>query len=353
MRNGKSFLAFITISLVAILAVTGAPLLAVAVPEGLPGASGTLWVTNSQSNTVVAFDAATGVLLTDAPIPVGVRPIGITAPHGTGKVYVSNETDGTVSVIEKVSLTVIETITLPTTGAKPHHIAQNQNGEFVYVAEVGTNQVAEIDTATDTVLEEFATGAPTARTHAVWATRNGKTLLATNTVINELAALDARTGELQWSLPVGANPSDVVTSPNSKLAFVSIRDEDVVRVIDLEAQAILGEIPVADQPTTLLFSPYGRLVVSHRGTPVVAIIDLREDPPTVDLINIASATGATATEHIAISANGQYSFVAFVGGSAPGVAVIDNEAGAAVNVYPYPGGGSPHGIFYEPGRTRP
>ena len=57
----------------------------------LPGATGTVWVTNRAPdfNNVTAFDAANGRVL--ATVPVGANPIGVVAPIGTGKVYVSNE----------------------------------------------------------------------------------------------------------------------------------------------------------------------------------------------------------------------------------------------------------------------
>ena len=68
--------------------------------EALPGASGTLWVTNTITNDVAVFDAATGELF--ALIPVAAKPIGVVAPHGTGKVYVSVEGSNAVSVISEI-----------------------------------------------------------------------------------------------------------------------------------------------------------------------------------------------------------------------------------------------------------
>ena len=68
----------------------------------LDGVRGTVWVTDRQLNRVGAFDAATG--LNEANIAVGLNPIGVAAPRHTGKVYVSNETSNTVSVIDVSTL---------------------------------------------------------------------------------------------------------------------------------------------------------------------------------------------------------------------------------------------------------
>lgn len=309
--------------------------------NALPGASGTLWVTNRSLNNVGVFDAGTGDLV--ATIAVGVKPIGVTAPHGTGKVYVSDEGSDTVSVISKESLSVVATIPL-TRGSKPHHIGQSPNGKFVYVAEFGTNKVAVIATNTDTLAAEFITGAPAARTHAVWVTRDGKTLYVTNSVTNEIAALDALTGEPLWSLPVGNNPSEILVTPDGKTAYVSVRNESMVKIIDLIERAITGATFIGTQPDTLqLTNNQQTLVVALRGIPAqVAYMDT--DSLAVTWADLPGAT----TGHHWLSANGRYAFVALEG---PGrIAVIDGWDLSVAATYAYPGGGSPHGVFYEPQR---
>lgn len=59
-------------------------------------------------STVTAFDAATGQVL--GQTPVGSIPIGITQPHGTDKVYSSDEGADQLSVIAKDTIAVLTTI---------------------------------------------------------------------------------------------------------------------------------------------------------------------------------------------------------------------------------------------------
>ena len=326
---------FSTLMLAAAIAVTCvAPAYAKQPPKG------TLWVTNTTLNNVSVYEASTGMLI--ATIGVGLKPIGITAPTGLDKVYVSNEDSNTVSVISKSSLSVIATIS-GFTGTKPHHVGQSPDGNFVYVAMFGSNKVAVIETGTDQLLAEFITGASAARTHAVFATEDGETLLVTNSVVNEVAALDAHTGAIQWSVGVGNNPSEVLAA-NRKFAYVTIRNENKVQAINLKTLSIEGEVAVGTQPDTIQITPDGNtLVVALRGNPgVVSFVDLNDGLAVTPM----TISGATTTGHNAISKNGRFSYVV-IEGATPGVALVDNKKHEVIATYAYPGGGRPHGIVYD------
>lgn len=310
--------------------------------DKLPGANGTLWVTNRTNNKVAAYDASTGTLL--GQVDVGSNPIGITGPPGTGKIYTSDESSNQMSVIDRDTITPITTIAFPLPGSKPHHIAHSPNGRFVYVAEFGANRVGVIETAGDTIFTEFATGPVTALTHAVSVTRDGKHLLVTNTRVNTIASLDAESGAIEWTLPIGDNPSEVVPTHDGKTALVSVRNEGRLKVVDIESRTVRESIDlgVGSMPDTIYLTPDGKS----------AVIGLRETPSraaVVDLTTLGVQSAplpGTTTGHNTISANGEYSFIAVEGAS--GVAVFLTETQQYLTLYPFPGGGRPHGIFYDP-----
>lgn len=125
------------------LAVTFA-LAAAAGQVGIPGAGGTLFVTERQLGSVTAFDSATG-----EPVWTtmgGAAPIGITQPHGTDKVYSSDEGSNRMSVLDRATGSLIRTIAM---GPLPHHLMASRNGEFIYGGEFGHNQIGVVDTSLD------------------------------------------------------------------------------------------------------------------------------------------------------------------------------------------------------------
>lgn len=323
---------------------------AVRAASGLPSASGTVFVTERQLGSVSAFDAASGEVVWTAR--VGAAPTGVVQPHGTDKVYSSDESSTQMSVLDRRTGAVLGTIAM---GPLPHHLMASRNGEFVYVGEFGHNQVGVVDTSIDQRVAGFvASPLANARTHAVWITRNGEELYATNsradrTQPGDVAKLDARSGELLCNTIVGSDPSEVLATPDGLTGYVSVRRENKVKELDLggECPVLTGrEAIVGPQPDTLqLTNDRQTLVITLRGTPAqISLLDTHSFA-----VQIVDIPGHATTGHHWLSANGKYTFVAVE--SPGGLAVVDNETGAVVADYPYPnppGGARPHGVFYTP-----
>lgn len=304
--------------------------------------NGTVWVTNRSLNSIIRYNAATGV--STGSTAVERAPIGIVVPPGTGKVYVSNEASNTVSVLSASNLALLKTIP---TGTRPHYMIYDPSGQFVYVTEFGTNQVALIDTRSDTRIAGLpASNSPDARTHGAWPGPGGM-LYAVSEGTNELAAIDVGTRQIQWTVPIGNRPSEILVTPDGRTAYVSVRNENKLKVVNLQTRTITGETTVGTQPDTLQLTPDGRtLIVALRGIPAqLAFVD------TATLQVTWVDVGGTTTGHQWLSEDGRFTFVAVEGPVGLGsVAAVDNVLRKLITVYPYRGGGQPHGVFYEPRR---
>jgi DNA-binding beta-propeller fold protein YncE len=325
---------------------------ATGVPKPIP-ISGTVWAVerfDGGPNTLAAFDASTGDVL--GVWPVGRRPIGVTAPHGTGKVYTADERSNQLTVVSKRDLSIVKHIAI---GPFPHHMMASPNGKFIYVGEYGTNKVGVVDTSLDERVAEYAASAnPGAKTHAVCITNDGKDLYATNegsvqTDTGTLSKLDAATGERLWETPTGHRPSEVLVTPNRKTAYVSIRNDNAVKVYDVSGDAPLltGETFIGVQPDTLQMTNDGKtLVVGLRSVPQMALMD------TATLhVRWVTFPGYGISGHEWLSANGKYTFVALESqtiGNPGAVAVVENASAETLAIWQYPGGPWPHGVFYEP-----
>jgi DNA-binding beta-propeller fold protein YncE len=335
----------------AVLSVT---LAALALAASVAGAaqqnvqSGTVFVTERTpgASSVSAFDAASGdVLWTSA---TGNAPIGVTRPHGTEKVYTSDEGANQMSVFDERTGALLRTIPM---GLRPHHLTVSANGNVVYAAEFGQNTVGVVDTAADTEVAHYvASSSPAARTHAVWISNDGKSLYATNSIVNTISKLDAGTGAIVWESSVlGNNPSEILVTQDDKIAYVSVRNDDKIRVFDVsgELPVAIGEAEAKSQPDTLSLTNDGKtLVVGLRASPTGKARGALIDTATLTTHYI-ELPAHTTTGHQWLSANGAFTFMAVE--SPGGLAVIDNEAEALVADYPYPGGAiRPHGVFYEP-----
>jgi YVTN family beta-propeller protein len=303
--------------------------------------AGTAWATSRGPDTVTGFESPSGRVL--KTISVGKAPMGLAIPSGTNKLYVGNEGSNSVSVISVPRREVVATINI---GSRPHHMFASPDGSRVYVAEFGTNKIAVIDTMTDSLVAEWQTGPSAERTHAPAPSPDGKTLYAVNSVGKTLVALDARTGAIQWSMPTGDNPSELHVSRDGRTGYLSVRNLDEIDLIDLATRQVVRRITVGDQPDTVQIAPdESFLVVALRATPAeVDVVNLRTFAVAKIVFN-----GVRIAGHNWLSANGRYSFVSL--DDPGGVGVIDHRTNTVVATWPYPGGGSVHGMFYDDPRA--
>lgn len=316
-----------------------------------PKTQGTVYVTERQAGSVSAFDAASGAVHWTRA--VGSTPIGVTLPRKTGKVYTSNEGSDSMSVLDARSGAPIATIPM---GPHPHHLMASRDGDLVYVGEFGGNTIGVVDTDRDERIAGFvASPLADARTHAVFVTRDGDDLYATNTradrtMQGDVAKLDAETGELLCNTRVGIDPSEILATPNGEIGYVSVRGENRIKELDLRGRcpSLTGrEATIGTQPDTLQLTRHGKtLVVALRGTPAqISLLDTESF--TVRLVDIP---GHTTTGHHWLSREGKLTFVAVEGPG--GLAVVDNVSGKVVSDYLYPGGGRPHGVYFQPSRRQ-
>jgi YVTN family beta-propeller protein len=208
-----------------------------AYPEGLA-------ISPDGKTLVVALNAADSAVvvnlqtLAQSVVAVGRYPNGVTFDRA-GRAYVSNEYDGTVSVIDTASGSVTTTITglggqLGDLASHPEGMVADPVRDRIYVAVANRDLIAVIDTDSDSVVKLVSVarsqGLGTAPVKLA-VTPDGRTLFSADSNEDAVAAiaLTQRTSApripaygLIGRLPTDAYPDDVQVTPDgSQLAWVA------------------------------------------------------------------------------------------------------------------------------------
>lgn len=229
-----------------------------------------VYVSNDGDGTVSVIDSGTNTLITT--IPVGQFPRGVVvSPEGT-RLYVSNFTDccsvnpGTVSVIDTATYAVIATIPV---GNNPTGIAITPDGSHVYVSNygfsAGDGTVSVIDTATNTVTTNI-TVSPGPWNMAM--SGDGTRLYVSSTGSNAIAVIDTATNTVVSTITVPNHPAGMVLNPDGSRLFVANMS---VSVIDTATNSILTTIPTDSSTGLLTINSTGSRVYAAANNKVLVI----------------------------------------------------------------------------------
>ncbi len=147
---------------------------------------------------------------------VGVLALaaGASAPAAAYTVYVSNEKDNTITVLDSKTMEVTDTIKV---GAVRAGITVSHDGKFVYLCASDDDTIEVIDTATKQIV---------------------------------------------GTLPSGPDPELFVLSPDGNFLYVANEDDNLVTIIDLKSQSVVNEVPVGVEPEGMGVCPDGKTIVN-------------------------------------------------------------------------------------------
>jgi DNA-binding beta-propeller fold protein YncE len=257
--------------------------------------------------------AALLFLLTRAPLPLAAQ------------LYVPNQDDATVSVIDPVSRRLLRTVDLRRYGvgdnAKPHHVQVEPDGSGWYVTLIGAGRVLKLDRggrvlgsvemevpglialhpskdlmfvgrsmsavnppprmavirrSDMTLLDEVELLFP--RPHGLVVHPKGQVVYVASLGTNQIASVGVEGGEVRL-LDVPGNPHgfvQVAVSPDGRLLAATAELTDSLLVFDLdqpEAPRLLRSVAMPDGPFEPIFTPDGRtiFVTALRANRVAAV----------------------------------------------------------------------------------
>jgi YVTN family beta-propeller protein len=196
-------------------------------PQGLVYVGFNLYVVNQGDNNVTVISTGSNAYPTIATIPVGNGASRI-ARFGTKTIFVSNTSDGTVSVIDVGTNKNIGTITLGA-GSEPQGLAVDAVSHRLYVALQGQDVVAAIDADNPTAGPLFTL--PTDPQPMGLAVNSVDDEVFVSSIANStITIFDGAFNTKVNTVPVGSNPVDVAVDPVSGDVWSSNKGDKTLTV---------------------------------------------------------------------------------------------------------------------------
>src|SRR4051812_8135487 len=174
--------------------------------------------------------------------------------------YVTNERDGTITVIDTASDRVVSTFNV---GGRLRGVRVPKDGARVYVA-VSTpsgknynpkeNHAAAVDASSGTVAATFEVGSDPEQ---IEISADGARLYASNEDAGTASITSLKDGRTIATLVVGIEPEGVRASPDGRWVYVTSETGNSISVIDARTNQVASTFMVSSRPRDLAFAPDG------------------------------------------------------------------------------------------------
>ncbi|MBI2149422.1 MAG: beta-propeller fold lactonase family protein [Acidobacteria bacterium] len=201
--------------------------------------------TNAAGDNVHIIDPATNKVIGEITgIEVGHG--AATAPDGS-KIYISNEADSTLDVVDGKTLKVTHKVKL---SGHPNNIAAGRDGRRVYVSiREGAGAVDVVDTV---MLKNVKSIPVKGAVHNTYVTPDGKYVVAGSIAGRTMTIIDARTEEPAWVMDfdLGVRPITFETNPDgsTKRIFLQLSDFNGFAVVDFATRKEITRIELPKLP---------------------------------------------------------------------------------------------------------
>jgi YVTN family beta-propeller protein len=257
-------------------------------------------------------------------------------------VYVSNPNNGSVSVVDPSSNTIVNTISLcGDCGPGPAGLAVTPGGKFVYVADQGNGTVSVINTSTSAVtsitLPTLPCGSCISTPVGVAITPDGTRAYVSDTGQSAIHVIDIATNTVTTSITADVSgPTAIAMTPDGSAAYYTFGTNSLGRIDTNPASVNYNThtttLTVGNGPTGVAITPDSTFiyVTNQTDNTVSAIPNVF---PTFSPITTIPLGAGTSPYAIAVSPDGSTAYVADDGGGAQ-ISVINtatNTVGTPVN----------------------
>src|SRR6266542_4365372 len=129
-------------------------------------------------------------------------------------------------------LLTLAAISLPASACLAHEL---------YVSNEKDNTITVIDTKSLEPTRTFKVGR---RPRAILFSKDFGVLYVCASDSNAVQAVDPETGELLFELPSGADPEQFALHPDNRLLFIANEDDAIITIVDTKERKVVGQIGV-------------------------------------------------------------------------------------------------------------
>ncbi len=184
------------------------------------------------------------------------------------RVYVPDEADDTISVIDVASLRVIATLR---TGRIPEHLTPDWDMSRLYVSNYASPFLTVVDPRTLTTARPITAASP----YNLYFSPDGSTAIVMAEDVNRIDFYDRRTWRLLKRLPIkwaGIDHADF--SAGGRFLLASTEYAGHVLKVDMVTMSIVGDLNVGGKPIDVKLSPDGSVFyVANQGRSGVSVVD--------------------------------------------------------------------------------
>ena len=170
--------------------------------------------------------------------------------EGTGYIFVSNEADNTVTVIDGKNFEIVKIIP---TGERPRDMRWHKNNTQLLIAASGSDRIEVLDVASLEIINFLEAGEDP---EIFSIDPSGKILVAANEDDNEVTITDPDTGkQIRTIEDVGIEPEGITFRNDGEVVFVTSEVTNTVIIIDPWSGTILDEVLVGNRPRRGIVTP--------------------------------------------------------------------------------------------------
>ncbi|MGD9905034.1 MAG: YncE family protein [Vicinamibacterales bacterium] len=214
-------------------------------------------VTSEANQALLLVNVTTGAIERVFRTEAGVSHMLALSTDRT-RLYSSNMRDGSVSVFDFRTGRKLKDVT---TGKECEGVGVTPDGRWVWAGNRAEDTISIIDTRTLEVVKRLPSpGFP----YRVQFTPDGTRALIPHANASSLVVGDVATQTIARSIPLGLTKVDtpstagVFPHPDNRHAFVTVRNDNSMLVLDLTTGATLGRVEVQTSPDGVTWSPVQR-----------------------------------------------------------------------------------------------